>query len=488
MSATTFILISCLYVGVLFLIGNITGRDKKASDFFLAGKKAPWYVVAFGMVGASLSGVTFISIPGWVNTQSFTYLQMVLGYMVGYLFIIAVLLPLYYRLGLTSIYTYLDQRFGNGAYKTGASFFILSRVIGASFRLFLVAIVVELAILEPLFSNSTGGVPGWAFAAIVAVVLGIIYIYTRQGGMATVIWTDTVQTACMLTAVILTVLAISSAFGASVTAIPELVKSSGMTKIFVFDDWKAGNHFVKHFLAGTFVCIAMTGLDQDMMQKNLACKDLKSARLNMASFAVVLFAANILFLSLGALLYLHASAEGISIPEATDRLFPTLALGGSLGPMAGGVFLIGLLASAFSSADSALTALTTSTCVDLIGTQKMKEEKAEKVRKTVHLGMAGVLFIAIMAFRAVNDTSVVAALFTAANYTYGPLLGLFFFGILFKSKPREKLIPYVAIASPIVCYLLEYFLSKYWGFSFGFSLLPVNGAITMLGLALLPMK
>ena len=233
MSATTFILISCLYVGVLFLIGHITGRDKRASDFFLAGRKAPLYVVAFGMVGASLSGVTFISIPGWVNTQSFTYLQMVMGYMMGYLFIIVVLLPLYYRLGLTSIYTYLDQRFGNGAYKTGASFFILSRVIGASFRLFLVAIVVELAILEPLFSNSTGGVPGWAFAAIVSVVLAIIYTYTRQGGMATVIWTDTVQTACMLTAVILTVLAISNAYGASVTAIPELVKSSGMTKIFV---------------------------------------------------------------------------------------------------------------------------------------------------------------------------------------------------------------------------------------------------------------
>lgn len=473
---------------MLFLIGHLTGSGKKAADFFLAGRKAPWYVVAFGMVGASLSGVTFISIPGWVNSQSFTYLQMVLGYMAGYIFIMAVLLPLYYKLGLTSIYSYLDQRFGNGAYKTGASFFILSRVIGASFRLFLVAIVVELAILEPFFSETSGEVPSWAFASIVAIVLAIIYTYTRQGGMATVIWTDTVQTACMLCAVILTVLAISNAQGASLASIPELVKSSGMTKIFVFDDWKAGNHFVKHFLAGAFVCIAMTGLDQDMMQKNLSCKDLKSARLNMGSFAVVLFGANILFLSLGALLYLHAGAEGIAIPEATDKLFPTLALGGSLGTWLGGVFLIGLLASAFSSADSALTALTTSACVDLIGTQKMEEEKAEHIRKRVHLAMAGVLFIAIMAFRAVNDTSVVAALFTAANYTYGPLLGLFFFGLISKRRPIEKLIPYVAIASPIICYLLEYFLSHKWGFSFGFSLLPVNGAITMFGLALLPKK
>ena len=233
---------------MLFLIGHLTGSGKKAADFFLAGRKAPWYVVAFGMVGASLSGVTFISIPGWVNSQSFTYLQMVLGYMAGYIFIMAVLLPLYYKLGLTSIYSYLDQRFGNGAYKTGASFFILSRVIGASFRLFLVAIVVELAILEPFFSETSGEVPSWAFASIVAIVLAIIYTYTRQGGMATVIWTDTVQTACMLCAVILTVLAISNAQGASLASIPELVKSSGMTKIFVFDDWKSGNHFVKHFL------------------------------------------------------------------------------------------------------------------------------------------------------------------------------------------------------------------------------------------------
>ena len=485
MSQTTFLLISGLYVGLLFIIAHLTGRNKKASDFFLAGRKAPWYVVAFGMVGASLSGVTFISVPGMVGSADFTYLQMVMGFMAGYVFIMAVLLPLYYRLGLTSIYTYLQGRFGNYSYKTGASFFMLSRIIGASFRLFLVAIVVELAILEPMFSQS---VPSWAFAVIVAVVLAVIYLYTRKGGMATVIWTDTVQTAAMLTAVILTVLAIANTQGAHWTEIPELVKSSGMTKIFVFDDWKAGNHFVKHFLAGAFVCIAMTGLDQDMMQKNLSCENLKAARWNMGSFAIVLFLANILFLSLGALLYIHANANGIAIPEQADKLFPMLALDGTLGVMMGGVFLVGLLASAFSSADSALTALTTSTCVDLLDTPNMDERRAERTRSRVHIALTGVLFISIMLFKSVNDSSVVAALFTAANYTYGPLLGLFFFGLLSKRMPTDQLIPYVAISAPILCYFIEYSLKAKYGFSFGFALLPINGAITALGLALLPEK
>ena len=485
MSQTLFLIVAGLYIGMLFFIAHLTGRDKKASDFFLAGRKAPWYVVAFGMVGASLSGVTFISVPGMVGTKDFTYLQMVMGFMAGYLLIMAVLLPLYYRLGLTSIYTYLQGRFGNYAYKTGASFFMLSRIIGASFRLFLVAIVVELAILEPMYSQS---VPSWAFALIVAVVLAVIYLYTHKGGMATVIWPDTVQTAAMLTAVTLTILAIGNAQGSHWTEIPDLVKSSGMTKIFVFDDWKAGNHFVKHFLAGVFVCIAMTGLDQDMMQKNLACKNLRDARWNMGSFAIVLFLANILFLSLGALLYIHANSNGISIPEQTDKLFPMLALDGTLGGVMGGVFLVGLLASAFSSADSALTALTTSTCVDLLDTSSMDEKRAERTRARVHITLTGVLFIAIMLFKSVNDSSVVAALFTAANYTYGPLLGLFFYGLLSKRIPADRLIPYVAISAPILCYILEYTLKAKYGFSFGFALLPINGAITAVGLALLPKK
>ncbi len=483
MTPLTFLLIALGYVGVLFIIAHFTGDKTKNSDFYLAGKAAPWYVVAFGMIGATLSGVTFISVPGWVGSQNWTYLQMMMGFCTGYGFIMFFLLPLYYKMGLTSIYTYLDDRFGSKAYKTGASFFLLSRTIGASFRLFLVALVVEIAFLEPMFG---GVVPNWAFAATVIVVLSVIFFYTKKGGMATVIWTDTVQTACMLGAVVLTIIAIAKAQDVNFSGIPELVESSGMTKIFELSDWKVPNHFVKHFIAGVFLCIAMTGLDQDMMQKNLSCKDLKSAQKNMGSFAFILFFANILFLSLGALLYVQAGTDGLAIPEQTDKLYPMLALGGTLGMWVGGVFLVGLLAAAFSSADSAMTALTTSTCVDIIGTEKMEEKKAVNIRGKVHIGVAVVLLCVIMIFRSINDQSAVAALFTAANYTYGPLLGLFFYGIFTKRLPKDKLIPYVAVAAPIVCYVLEKFLSTNYGFSFGFALLPVNGIITTLGLVLLP--
>ena len=485
MTPMTFLLIALGYVGVLFTIAHFTGDKSKASDFYLAGKAAPWYVVAFGMIGATLSGVTFISVPGWVGSQNWTYLQMMMGFCAGYGFIMYFLLPLYYRLGVTSIYTYLDERFGSKAYKTGASFFLLSRTIGASFRLFLVALVVEIAFLEPMYG---GAVPNWAFAATVIVVLSVIYFYTKKGGMATVIWTDTVQTACMLGAVILSILAISKAQDVNFSGIPALVESSGMTQIFELEDWKAPNHFVKHFIAGVFLCIAMTGLDQDMMQKNLACKDLKSAQKNMGTFAFILFFANILFLALGALLYVQAGHEGLALPEQTDKLYPMLALGGSLGVWIGGVFLVGLLAAAFSSADSAMTALTTSTCVDLIGTEKMEEQRALRIRQNVHIGVAGVLLIVIMIFRSINDQSAVAALFTAANYTYGPLLGLFFYGIFTKRMPVDKFIPYVAIAAPVICYVIEHYLDSKYGFSFGFALLPVNGIITAIGLVLLPHK
>ena len=488
MTPTLFKTITIIYVGVLFFIAYKTGKGKKAGDFFLAGRAAPWYVVAFGMIGATLSGVTFISIPGEVGEKQWTYLQMAFGYVAGYAFIMTVLLPLYYKLGLTSIYTYLEKRFGDWSYKTGASFFLLSRTIGASFRLFLVAIVVEIAFLDSMFNGST---PTWAFALTVASIIAVIYLYTRQGGMATVIWTDTIQTACILGAVVLTVYAIAQAQDHSISEIPALIESRGLNRVFVFDDWKADNHFVKDFLAGAFITIAMTGLDQDMMQKNLSCRDLTSAQKNMGAFAIILLVANVLFLALGSLLYIQMASEGIELPVVegkaqTDKLYPLLALGGSLGPWVGGVFLVGLLAAAFSSADSALTALTTSTCVDIIGTEKMEETKSDNIRKRVHLLLAFVLLIVIMAFKTLNNGSVVTALFTAANYTYGPLVGLFFYGLLSKKSPSDKLIPIVAISAPVICYLLEHYLQSKYGFSFGFALLPVNGVITALGLSLLP--
>ena len=491
MTPTTVLLIFCGYVAVLLLVARLTashGAQDGDAHFFVASKKAPWYAVAFGMLGASLSGVTFISVPGWVASQGFTYMQMVLGYLVGYSFIMAVLMPLYYRMGLTSIYGYFESRFGPKAYRTGAAFFILSRTIGAAFRLFLVALVLKLFILEPLgWSSSEGAALDWGYALAVLAILGVIWAYTRQGGLGTIVWTDTLQTAAMLVAVGYSVYAITTAMDWSWGETVHHIQSSPMGHWWVWDDWKAPNHFIKHFTAGAFVATAMTGMDQDMMQKNLACKNLQEARWNMGSFSLVLVVVNILFLGLGVLLYTWANSQSLAI-ERADSLYPTVALGGSLGWGLGLVFLIGLLASAFSSADSAMTALTTSICVDLLGTEKRPPGQATAVRKKVHLSVAFVLFAVILAFSAVQDSSVVSAIFTAANYTYGPILGLFAFGLATKNQPIDRWIPWVAVASPVLCYVLEAGLKSSYGFSFGFALLPVNGLLTFLGLLLLTKK
>ena len=489
MTPWSVLIIALMYVGVLLGIAQWSSRKAPQVNserrFFVAGQNAPWYVVAFGMVGASLSGVTFLSIPGWVRDQEWTYMQMVLGYCIGYVVVATILLPLYYKLKLTSIYGFLGGRLGLHAHKTGAAFFLISRVIGASFRLFLVALVIDVLVLEPL---SGGLTPWWWFGLTTAGILAVIYLYTRRSGMGTVIWTDTLQTACMLLAVVLTIGGILSAGGHSWASLPEVVASTELTQIWVTDDWRLNNHWIKHILAGMFVTIAMTGLDQDMMQKNLACRNLKEAQWNMASFTVILVGANVLFLTMGALLWLHAESIGMPLPTATDRLYPMVAMGGSLGPALGVAFVVGLLASAFSSADSALTALTTSTCVDVLDTPSMDPERAKSLRQRVHLGMAVLLWLVIMAFRAVNDTSVVAALFTVANYTYGPLLGLFGVGMFTKWSPRSALIPFVCLGGPVLGYLLEQTVMAVWGFSFGFALLPVNGLITAACLGLISLK
>lgn len=484
MTPATALAITFGYVALLLGIARWSARRGASNEqaFFVANKSAPWYVVAFGMVGASLSGVTFLSIPGWVGTQSWSYLQMVFGYCAGYMIVATVLLPLYYKLDLTSIYGYLGQRFGRDAHRTGAAFFLLSRVVGASFRLFLVALVIDVVVLEPWAGGPT---PLWMFGCVTAAILAVIYLYTKNAGMGTVIWTDTLQTAAMLLAVALTISGVLAAANASWAELPSLLSSSDLTHIWVVDDWKANNHWVKHVLAGMFVTIAMTGLDQDMMQKNLACKNLREAQWNMGSFTVILVLANVMFLSMGALLFMHADTIGLAIPSQTDKLYPTIAMGGSLGPWMGVAFLVGLLASAFSSADSALTALTTSVCVDFLQTPSMDPANASATRKRVHLSMAVVLLVVIVAFRAVNDTSVVSALFTVANYTYGPLLGLFAVGMFAPWRPRTSWIPWVCVAAPVAGYLLEQGLGSAFGFSFGFALLPVNGMLTALGLWLI---
>lgn len=458
--------IIAIYFSVLIIISRITGKDDDNDSFFLGKRQSPWYVVAFGMIGASLSGVTFISVPGWVESTDFGYMQMVLGYLVGYFVIATVLLPLYYRLQLTSIYTYLGERFGPKSYKTGASFFILSRVIGASFRLFLVANVLQATVFDSF------GIP---FAVTVAFTILLIWLYTFRSGIKTIIWTDTLQTFFMLAAVVLVLFFIAKQMNFE-QGLWQTVHDSPYSRIFFFDDIKSSNYFWKQFIGGAFIAIVMTGLDQDMMQKNLSCKTLKEAQKNVFWFSTSLIGVNYLFLMLGVVLLLFAQSHNMDVHG--DALFPTVATQGGLGIGVATFFILGLVASAYSSADSALTSLTTSYCVDILGTENLKKH----TRKLVHVGFSLLLFIVIVLFKYVVDESVIKELFTAAGYTYGPLLGLYTYGLFTKRQVYDPWVPYIAVAAPILSYLLQYFSSNYWGYQFGFELLLVNGAITLVGL------
>ncbi|MEX2595786.1 MAG: sodium:solute symporter [Salibacteraceae bacterium] len=461
---------------MLILISFLTGKDDSNAAFFRGKKESPWYVVAFGMIGASLSGVTFISVPGWVASSQFGYMQMVMGYLAGYLVIGLVLMPLYYRLNLTSIYGYLEQRFGYWSYKTGAFYFLLSRVIGASFRLYLVAIALHIAVFEPM------RLPFW-LAVLVAVVL--IWVYTFRSGIKTIIWTDTLQTASMLLAVGVTIWVISDSFDWTFTELVGQINQSSYSKWFFWDDWNNDQHFIKQFLGGMFITISMTGLDQDMMQKNLSCRNIREAQRNMFWFSIVLVFANLLFLSLGALLYMFSDVAGFA-EVAGDELYPTLALSGELGLMAGVLFIIGLVAAAYSSADSALTALTTSFCVDFLGMDKAPKPNDKQTRKWVHIGFSALLFVVILVFKNINDDSVIAELFKVAGFTYGPLLGLYSFGLLTKRSVNDKWVPLVAVLSPALCYVLQQNSFDWFdGYKIGFELLLINGLVTTFGLYLI---
>lgn len=483
------------YFALLFVLSLITGRKADEATFFRGNKASPWYLVAFGMIGASLSGVTFISVPGWVGTQQFVYMQIVLGYLAGYIVISRVLMPIYYRLNLTSIYGYLEERFGPVAYKTGSLFFILSRVIGAAFRLFLVAMVLDVFVVDAL-AVEMGYPEGAPFWMTVAVSILLIWIYTFRGGIKTVVWTDTLQTLAMLLAVGFGVWAITDEMGMGLGEMISTVAKSDYSGIFVWD-WTDTKFFPKQFITGMFIAIVMTGLDQDMMQKNLTCKTLKDAQKNMETFSVVLIFVNLVFLTLGALLYIYGTQQGlVSMEEGklammdsggqmvaggTDQLFPYLALN-HLPAAIGVLFVVGLVAAAYSSADSALTALTTSFCVDILNFEK-KEVTANRrtTRNLVHVGFSVLLFFVILIFYLINDQAVISAIFTAAGYTYGPLLGLFSFGLFTKMRPTDKLVPLVCIAAPLVSYLLNMAVDGW----FGFAILLVNGGVTFLGLVLL---
>lgn len=467
------------YFLLLILISYLTGKNDDSDSFFRGNKQSPWYVVAFGMIGASLSGVTFISVPGWVATSGFSYMQMVLGYLVGYLVIGTVLLPLYYKLNLTSIYGYLQQRFGNNSYKTGASFFLLSRIIGASFRLYLVAMVFQYAVFDKMNLE----VP---FIVTVTLTILLIWIYTFRSGIKTIIWTDTLQTAFMLLSVVITIWLIGDNMNLSISGLINVVADSEYSQVFFFDDFNNSKHFVKQFLGGAFIAIVMTGLDQDMMQKNLTCKSLGDAQKNMFWFSIVLVFVNLLFLALGALLYIFAAKNSIPIPEKADQLFPMIAMDGYLGMVVSVFFILGLVAAAYSSADSALTSLTTSVCVDFMDIEKRSEAEQKKMRKMIHIGMSLVLIAVIMIFKSINDDSVISQLFKVAGYTYGPLLGLFSFGLFNKRAVKDKWVPLVCIISPILCYIINA-NSVTWlgGYKFGFELLLLNGVLTYVGLLIL---
>ncbi|RYU82150.1 sodium:solute symporter [Hymenobacter persicinus] len=477
MSPTLVLSLIAGYFVILIIIALLTSRKATSESFFVANRNAPWYMVAFAMIGTSLSGVTFISVPGMVYSQSWSYMAVVAGYVVGYLVIGTVLMPLYYRLRLVSIYTYLEQRFGFWSYKTGAFFFLLSRAIGASFRLFLVAGVLQLAVFDGM------GVP---FSVTVSVSILLIYLYTFRGGLKTILWTDAFQTMAMLLCVGVSIYLISSELNLGFKEMVATVKNSEMSRIY-FSDLKDDKFFWKQFASGAFITIVMTGLDQDLMQKNLSCRNLGEAQKNMFWFTIVLVFVNIFFLTLGVLLYQFAAAKGIALPVGPtgkvigDNVFPLLATE-HFTLFAGIVFILGIIAVTYASADSALTALTTSFCVDFLVIGRFPEKRQATLRKLAHFGFSIILIIIILIFKAINDQSVITAVFKAAGYTYGPLLGLYSFGLFLQRGVHDRLVPYVCVAAPLITYFININSKAWWGYEFGFEILILNGVLTFLGL------
>ena len=473
------------YFSVLMLISYLTSKEDSNKEFFTANRSSSWYLVAFGMVGASLSGVTFISVPGWIEASQFSYFQVVLGYMVGYFVVAYVLLPVYYKNQVTSIYQYLDVRLGKNSHRAGALFFFISRVLGAAFRLFLVAIVLQQFIFDALH------VP---FEVTVILSIALIWVYTQRGGIKTIVWTDTLQTTLMILAVFLSIMYINKELGWSMMDFLKSAEFKQYNSVLVTDSFLVRNHFFKSFIGGIFITICMTGLDQDMMQKNLSCRNLKDAQKNMIVFSLVLVVVTGLFMLLGALLYIYAGKEGIALPlmdgnPKTDLLFPEIALNGKLGLGVGITFILGLIAAAYSSADSALTSLTTSFCVDFLAIEKQDPAKQKSLRKKTHIGMSFLLILVVIAFKHILNTNVIDSLLTVAGYTYGPLLGLFTFSIFTKYTIKDRYVWFVVFASVGFTSILGSIdASVLGGYQIGYELLPLNGLFTFVGLILIRSK
>lgn len=464
----TIILTILSYFGVLLLVSRLTAKQSTNDTFYRGNRQSPWYLVAFGMIGASISGVTFVSVPGMVNTIGMTYLQTCLGFVLGYVAVAFVLLPIYYRLNLTTIYSYLQQRLGTRSYKTGAWFFLLSKMSGAAVKFYVVCMILQRFVLDAL------GIP---FVLTVLVLVALIWLYTRRGGIKTLVWTDTFQTFCMFMALIFIIVNVMSMLNMSVNEAVTTIVQDERSRVFVFDDWVSKQNFWKLFVSGIFIVVVMTGLDQDMMQKNLTCKTLREAQKDMCTYGLAFVPANLLFLCLGVLLSMLAQQEGIALPSSGDELLPMFAATGKMGNMVVVLFTIGIVAASFSSADSALTALTTTYCVDI-------KEKAddEALRHRVHAGMSVVFVIFILLFRTFNSTNLIDAIYILVSYTYGPLLGLFAFGLFTKYQVTDRWVPYFAILSPILCYALDVLAQQLWGYHFGYELLMLNGAFTFAGL------
>lgn len=456
------------YFLILLFISHVTGRRADNSTFFSGNRRSPWYMVAFGMVGASISGVTFVSVPGMVLTSDMTYIQTCIGFIFGYFAVAFILLPVYYRLRLTTIYSYLDRRLGRQAYRTGAAFFILSKVVGSAVRFYVVCAILQRFVLDAL------GVP---FVVTVVAMVGLIWLYTRRGGIKTLVWTDTFQTLCMFAALILIIYNVARHLGMSMGEAADMVAADSHSRIFVFDDWMTKQNFWKQFLSGIFIVIVMTGLDQDMMQKNLTCKSLREAQKDMCTYGFAFVPANLLFLSLGVLLVALASKEGVALPASGDELLPMFAATGQMGMAVVVLFTVGVVASSFSSADSALTALTTSCCVDL-----WSRPDDEKLRRRVHFGVSVAFVVFILLFRSLNSTSVIDAIYVLCSYTYGPLLGLFAYGLLTRRGVSGRLVPWIAVASPVVCFAVDSLSNTVFGYTFGYELLMLNGLLTFAGL------
>ena len=454
------------YFALLFAISRWTSRRATNTTFYRADCRSPWYMVAFGMIGASISGVTFVSVPGMVLHTQMTYLQMCLGFILGYVVVAFGLLPLYYRLNLTSIYGYLGQRLGRRSYKTGASFFLLSKMMGAAVRFYVVCIILQRFVFDPM------GVP---FVLTVVGMVMLIWLYTRHGGMKTLVWTDSFQTLCLFVALLLIIYKVTKDLGLTMGEAVTMIDKNALSRVFVFDDWVSKQYFWKQFASGVFIVLVMTGVDQDMMQKNLTCKTLRGAQKDMCTYGVAFLPANLLFLSLGVLLAMWAQQSGLSLPANGDDLLPTYV--SQAGMLVMVLFTLGIVAASFSSADSALTSLTTIYCVDI------KERAADEgLRKRVHLAMCGLFVLFIMLFKTVNSTSLIDAVYIIASYTYGPLLGLFAYGLLTHKEVNDRWVPYIAIASPLLCYAIDWGTGQITGYHFGYELLMLNALITFVGL------